>query len=47
MYEEPLSGLYFATFKYNLMQWSISAPVPVSLLVKFSIQLAKSNTWLL
>ena len=28
IYDEPFNGSYFAIFKYNLMQWSIAAPVP-------------------
>ena len=39
MCDEPLSGSYFAIFKYNLMQWAISKPDAV--FVNFSIQFCK------
>ena len=42
IYDEPLSGSYFAIFKYNLMQWAISKPEAV--FVNFSIQVCKYAT---
>ena len=39
IYDEPFNGLYFAVFKYSLIQWSIAAPVS-SWFVKFSIHLS-------
>ena len=42
IYDEPLSGSYFAIFKYNLMQWAIFKPEAV--FVNFSIQVCKYAT---
>ena len=42
IYDEPLSGSYFAIFKYNFMQLAISKPEAV--FVNFSIQVCKYAT---